>query len=61
MPQRLSDLATDLVRSNVDIIVTQGTPAAQAARRATSTIPIVMATSGDPVAVGLVASLARPG
>lgn len=61
VPQRLSDLATDLVRSNADIIVTQGTPAAQAARRATSTIPIVMATSGDPVAVGLVSSLARPG
>lgn len=60
-PQRLSDLATELVRINVDVIVTQGTPAAQAAKRATSTIPIVMATSGDPVAVGLVASLARPG
>jgi putative ABC transport system substrate-binding protein len=59
--QRLSDLAAELVRNNVDVIVTQGTPAAQAAKRATSTIPIVMATSGDPVAVGLVASLARPG
>ncbi len=43
------------------MIVTEGTPAAQAAKRATSSIPIVMATSGDPVAVGLVASLARPG
>jgi len=60
-PQRLSGLATDLVRGKVDIIVTQGTPAAQAAKRATSTIPIVMATAGDPVAIGLVASLARPG
>jgi ABC-type uncharacterized transport system substrate-binding protein len=60
-PQRLSHLATEVVRKNVDVIVTQGTPAAQAAKRATSTIPIVMATSGDPVAVGLVASLARPG
>jgi putative ABC transport system substrate-binding protein len=59
--RRLSDLATQVVRSNVDVIVTQGTPAAQAAKRATSTIPIVMATSGDPVALGLVASLARPG
>jgi len=61
VPQRLSDLATEVVRSNVDVIVTQGSPAAQAAKRATSTIPIVMATSGDPVAIGLVASLARPG
>ncbi|MBK7472017.1 MAG: ABC transporter substrate-binding protein [Betaproteobacteria bacterium] len=60
-PQRLSDLAAEVVRNNVDAIVTQGTPAAQAAKRATSTIPIVMASSGDPVAVGLVASLARPG
>ena len=60
-PQRLSDLAAEVVRNNVDVIVTQGTPAARAAKRATSTIPIVMATSGDPVAVGLVASLARPG
>jgi putative ABC transport system substrate-binding protein len=60
-PRRLSDLAAEVVRNNVDVIVTQGTPAARAAKRATSTIPIVMATSGDPVAVGLVASLARPG
>jgi putative ABC transport system substrate-binding protein len=60
-PQRLAELAADVVRNHVDVIVTQGTPAAQAAKRATSTIPIVMATSGDPVAVGLVASLARPG
>ena len=59
--QRLPDLVAELVRINVDVIVTQGTPAAQAARRATGTIPIVMATSGDPVAAGLVASLARPG
>lgn len=60
-PQRLTELATEIVRNKVDVIVTQGTPAAQAAKQATSTIPIVMATSGDPVAVGLVASLARPG
>jgi putative ABC transport system substrate-binding protein len=59
--QRLPALATELVQSKVDLIVTQGTPAAQAAKRATSTIPIVMATSGDPVAIGLVATLARPG
>jgi putative ABC transport system substrate-binding protein len=59
--QRFSDLAAEVVRNHVDVIVTQGTPAAQAAKRATSTIPIVMATSGDPVALGLVASLARPG
>jgi putative tryptophan/tyrosine transport system substrate-binding protein len=58
---RLSELAEDLVSLKVDIIVTQGTPAAQAAKKATSTIPIVMATSGDPVGSGLVASLARPG
>lgn len=61
LPQHLPDLATDLVRGKVDIIVTQGTPAAQAAKRATSTIPVVMATAGDPVATGLVSSLARPG
>ena len=60
-PQRLSELAAEVVRNNVDVIVTQGTPAARAAKRATNTIPIVMATSGDPVALGLVASLARPG
>jgi len=57
----LPDLAAELVGLKVDIIVTQGTPAAQAAKKATSTIPIVMATSGDPVGAGLVASLARPG
>jgi putative ABC transport system substrate-binding protein len=50
-----------LVQSNVDVIVTQGTPGAQAAQRATRTTPIVMATSGDPVKFGLAASLARPG
>src|SRR5438093_3482997 len=58
---RLPELAGELVRLKVDMIVTQGTPAAQAAKKATSTIPIVMATSGDPVGAGLVASLARPG
>jgi putative ABC transport system substrate-binding protein len=54
---RLYDLATDLVHSKVDVIVTQGTPGALAAQRATRTTPIVMATSGDPVKLGLVATL----
>jgi putative tryptophan/tyrosine transport system substrate-binding protein len=58
---RLPNLATELVRLNPDIIVTTGTPSALAAMRATKTIPIVMASSADPVAAGLVASLARPG
>lgn len=59
--ERLADLATELVRSNVDVIVTEGSPAALGARHVTDTIPIVMATSGEPVFHGLVASLARPG
>jgi putative tryptophan/tyrosine transport system substrate-binding protein len=58
---RLPDLAVELVELKVDIIVTQGTPAAQAAKKATSRIPIVMASSGDAVGSGLVASLAHPG
>lgn len=58
---RLADLAAELVRLNVDLLVTQGTPAARAAKRATHTIPIVMASVGDPVAAGLAASLSRPG
>jgi putative tryptophan/tyrosine transport system substrate-binding protein len=58
---RLPDLAAELVRSQVDVIVTGGTPAAQALKNATRTIPIVMAIVGDPVAAGLVDSLARPG
>jgi putative ABC transport system substrate-binding protein len=58
---RLPDLAAELVRLNVDLIVTAGTPAAMAAKSATSTIPIVIAGGTDPVATGLVASLARPG
>jgi putative ABC transport system substrate-binding protein len=57
---RLPELAAELVQLKVDVIVTEGTPPAQAARKASSTIPIVMASSGDPVGAGLVASLARP-
>ncbi len=58
---RLLDLAAQLVRLKVDVIVASTTPAIQAAKPATGTIPIVMATSIDPVATGFVASLARPG
>jgi putative ABC transport system substrate-binding protein len=59
--ERLPDLAAELVRLKVDVIVTSSTPAIQAAKQATGTIPIVMAFSGDPVGTGLVASLAKPG
>jgi putative ABC transport system substrate-binding protein len=58
---RLSDLAADLVRLRVEVIVTVGDPVVQAAKKATTTIPIVMASVGDPVGRGFVASLARPG
>jgi putative ABC transport system substrate-binding protein len=54
-------LAADLVRLNVDVIVTQGVQAARASKQATTTIPIVMAAIADPVATGIVSSLARPG
>jgi putative ABC transport system substrate-binding protein len=59
--ERFPDFAAELVRLKVDVIVTQGTPAALAAKHATTTIPIVMVGVGDPVGSGLVASLARPG
>src|ERR1700754_2977904 len=59
--ERLPELAADLVRLNVDLIVTTGEPPALAAKKATTSIPIVMANAGDPVSAGLVASLARPG
>jgi ABC-type uncharacterized transport system substrate-binding protein len=57
----LPSLASELVRLNVDVIVTAGTPAALAAKHATKTIPIVATIVADPVAMGLVATLARPG
>ena len=60
-PERLPALAAELVRLKVDVIVTAASPAPEAAKQATSTIPIVFTVSADPVAVGLVASLARPG
>jgi putative tryptophan/tyrosine transport system substrate-binding protein len=59
--ERLPELAADLVRLKVDLIVTTGSPSALAAKKATTAIPIVMATAPDPVGSGLVASLARPG
>jgi putative ABC transport system substrate-binding protein len=58
---RLPELAAELVRLRVDVIVTHGIPGTRAARQATETIPIVMAIVTDPAAAGLVASLARPG
>jgi putative tryptophan/tyrosine transport system substrate-binding protein len=59
--ERLPELAADLIRLKVDLIVVSGIPPALAAKKATTTIPIVMTNSGDPVSRGLVASLARPG
>jgi putative ABC transport system substrate-binding protein len=60
-PERLAALAAELAQLPVDVIVTGGEPSVLAAKQATSTIPIVMAASGDPVSNGLVASLAHPG
>jgi putative ABC transport system substrate-binding protein len=59
--ERLPDLAADLVQLKVDVIVAVASAAISAAKNATSTIPIVMATTGDPVGSGFVRSLARPG
>ena len=59
--ERLPELAAELVRLKVDILVTVATPATRAAQQATSTIPIVMTLVSDPVESGLVANLARPG
>jgi ABC-type uncharacterized transport system substrate-binding protein len=59
--ERLAEFAADLVRLKVDLIVGAGGPAASAAKKATTTVPIVMVGVGDPVGQGLVASLARPG
>ena len=59
--QRLPSLAGELVRINLDVIVTGSTPAARALQKVTSTIPVVLLSVGDPVGSGLVRSLARPG
>jgi putative ABC transport system substrate-binding protein len=58
---RLVEFATELIHLKVDILVTYGTPGTLAAKRATTTVPIVMLVSGDAVATGIVAGLARPG
>ncbi len=58
---RLPTIAAELVALHVDVLVTHGTPGTRAAQRATSTIPIVMMTSGDAVGSGIVTSLSRPG
>jgi ABC-type uncharacterized transport system substrate-binding protein len=59
--ERAAEMAAELVRLKVDVIVTSGTPIVLAAKRATATVPIVFATAADPVGSGLVASLPRPG
>ena len=59
--ERAAEIAAEFVRLKVDVIVTQSTPAVLAAKPATSAIPIVFASAGDPVGTGVVASLARPG
>ena len=59
--ERLPGLAAELVRFKVDVMVVGSTPGVMAAKNATGTIPIIMVTTGDPVASGLVATLARPG
>ena len=59
--ERMDALANELVRLKVDVIVTEATSAALAAKKGTNTIPIVMASQSDPVGTGLVVSLAKPG
>jgi putative ABC transport system substrate-binding protein len=59
--ERFAEIAAEFVRLKVDVILTHNTPPVLAAKQATSIIPIVFATAGDPVGAGLVASLARPG
>jgi putative ABC transport system substrate-binding protein len=59
--ERFTQLAAELVKANVDLILARGTPATLAARKATSSIPIVMSAVGDPVESGVAASLQRPG
>ena len=59
--ERFAEIAAEFVRLKVDLILTHNTPPTLAANQATSTIPIVFATAGDPVGTGIVASLARPG
>jgi putative tryptophan/tyrosine transport system substrate-binding protein len=58
--ERLPELVADLIRLNVDLLVTHGTPGTQGAKRVTTNIPIIMAISGDAVATGIVTSLGRP-
>jgi putative ABC transport system substrate-binding protein len=60
-PERFAEFAADFIRLKVDVIVTGGTPVVLALKRATSEIPIVFSSAGDPVGTGLVESLARPG
>jgi putative ABC transport system substrate-binding protein len=60
-PELFPDLANELLRSKVDLIVTRGTPAVKAAANASRTVPIVMAASGDPLGAGVIAGLAHPG
>src|SRR5262245_33797115 len=59
--QRFAEIAAELLRLKVDVILTHNTPPVLAAKQATSVIPIVFASAGDPVGTGVVASLARPG
>lgn len=59
--ERLPELAAELIRANADVLVTHSTPGSLAVKRATATIPIVMALIGDPVAAGVVTSVAKPG